>query len=222
MKEKIYIALAEDHALLREVLSRFLNDLPDLEVVFQARNGRELLAKLRTFKPSVVILDIEMPVAGGISTLEKIHAKYPDIRLMVLSVHSEITSVIEYVKRGALSFLPKHCSSSTLVEAIHTIASGKVYFEKTTFKELEALGVVPDPDGQRKKNERRHRLSQRDELVATHILNGYSINDLALSIGFSEKTAHWYVHKLMRKTGTKNYDELKQHLVARKNRMQSS
>lgn len=203
MKEKIYIAIAEDHDLVRRGFVSILSKYPEMEVAMEARNGKELLDKLKEFKPDVVLLDIEMPTVGGIFALEKIKKRYPDVQVIIISVHSESTSIIEYVKRGASSFLTKNCSVNTLIEAIRSVHRGEVFFEKKVLKLLVQNGV-PVPGVNEEKKEKKQKFTDRDIEVLKHISEGTSFDQIGKLMGITEGTVHWYRHKLQLKTSTED------------------
>lgn len=206
MKEKIYIAIAEDHDLVRDGLIAMLSKSLEIEVAIEARNGKELLNKLKEFKPNVVLLDIEMPKVDGIIALGKIKRLYPDLKVIVISVHSEITSVIEYLKRGAISFLTKNCNVSTVIEAINKANKNESFFEAHIFKML-AKNPISIP-GFNKVEKKARKFSERDIKFLKYISEYKSYADIGKLMGITEGTASWYRHKLQLKTNTVDIDSL--------------
>lgn len=210
MKDKIYIAIAEDHDLMRGGLISMFDKYPEIEIAIEARNGKELLDKLKDFKPDVVLLDIEMPTVGGVFALEKIKKRYPDINVIIISVHSEATSIIEYIKRGANSFLTKNCNINILIEAIYSVNRNEMYFEKSIYSLLSKSGA-DIPGITKLKKERKQKFTDRDIEVLNYISEGKPFNEIANLMGITEGTVHWYRHKLQIKTNTEDMSALIAH-----------
>lgn len=207
MKDKIYIAIAEDHDLMRGGLISMFDKYPEIEIAIEARNGKELLDKLKDFKPDVVLLDIEMPVVGGVFALEKIKKRYPAIGVIVISVHSETISIIEYIKRGANSFLTKNCNINILIEAIYSVNRNEMYFEKSIYNLLSKSGA-DIPGVTKLKKERKQKFTERDIEVLNYISVGKPFGVIAKVMGITEGTVHWYRHKLQIKTNTEDVPSL--------------
>ena len=120
MKPKINIAIAEDHTLIRNGTISFLEKYSEFTVLFGAENGRDLMNKLETSIPDVLLLDISMPVMDGIEALQLIQVKYPQIKVIMYSSHYDRFYIKETIKEGAVGFLSKNCMMEEMVKAIKT------------------------------------------------------------------------------------------------------
>ena len=123
------IAIADDHALIREGLKKVLNEKEDLEVIGEAGDGLELLKLLNMSKPTphMVILDISMPNLGGIEATRKIKMIYPDIKVLILSMHKTVEYIRQAISAGAEGYILKEETMTELFSAIEKIREGGVY-----------------------------------------------------------------------------------------------
>jgi len=124
----IRILLADDHTIVLQGLSRFLQEQADMEVVGQAKDGLAAVELTRELLPDVVIMDISMPGLSGIEATRKIHSEESDIKIIGLSMHAAKRYVQEMYKAGARGYLLKDCDFDELIDAIHTVAAGGTYF----------------------------------------------------------------------------------------------
>ncbi len=123
----IRIILADDHKIMRDGLRSLLEKQPGMEVVGEAVNGREALQLAQRSKPDVVIMDINMPVLGGVEATRQITGGLPEVKVIALSVHSEISVVVSILQAGASGFLPKDCPFEELAHAINTVVGNHTY-----------------------------------------------------------------------------------------------
>jgi DNA-binding NarL/FixJ family response regulator len=115
---KIRILLADDHAVIREGLARLLADQPDMEVVGQATHGQEAVELASKLLPSVILMDVNMPVLNGIQATRAIHQQYPDIRIIGLSMFKETEQAQAMSEAGAVQYLCKSGASTELIKVI--------------------------------------------------------------------------------------------------------
>lgn len=124
----IRILLADDHTIVLQGLSRFLQEQEGMEVVGQAKDGPTVVDRARELSPDVIIMDISMPGLSGIEATRQIHAENPEIRIIGLSMYAAKRYVQEMWKAGARGYLLKDCDFEELIGAIHTVAEGGTYF----------------------------------------------------------------------------------------------
>lgn len=127
----IRIAIADDHAFIREGLKHFLSEMTDVELVAEASNGRELLDKLTIIYShhpvDLCILDIDMPILNGANTIQLLLEQFPQIRVLVLSIYSHENSIIKMLSLGALGYVEKGMDPDIMKEAIRVVSKG-LYF----------------------------------------------------------------------------------------------
>lgn len=205
MRQKIDIAIAEDHEIVRQGLIRMLNDFDTVNILFEVSNGKELLQELKKTKPTIILLDMAMPVLSGLNTLQKIKERYPKIKIIVISAYCQDTSIIEYVKLGANSCLPKDCNIKMLITAIHTVYDKGYYFDDSMLKLLAKHGI--SPPGYSSDRE----LTQREIIVLKFFCINKPYEEISDLMGIQIKTIDWYKHILFQKTKCKDMNELREY-----------
>lgn len=154
MKASLSILFAEDKALYRKTILRELEDY-HINCIGEAENGRELMRHLKSKKPDVILLDLEMPVMNGNETMCKIMETYPEARVIIMSLHNEEELVEDYIRRGAKGYVSKDviCGNiELLVEAIQLAAAGQVFKQavghterkKFTNRQMELIPLICD------------------------------------------------------------------------------
>lgn len=124
----IKIAVVDDHQLFRVGVVALLSDYNDMEVVLEASNGKDLLSQLKRTQPHLVLLDIEMPEMNGIETTLALKKEYPDIKIIILTMHNEEEFIFDLMNKGANGFLPKDKSVETVVDAIYSVMQKGYYY----------------------------------------------------------------------------------------------
>ena len=109
MKRRIRVAIAEDHTVVRQGLVALTNERKDMVVMFSAANGVELLDQLKKNKPDVILLDLEMPILDGEEAMKIISSKYPNVKIIVVSMHSGLNYIRTSIAKGANGFIQKKC-----------------------------------------------------------------------------------------------------------------
>ena len=122
----IKIIIADDHAVVRKGLIQIIDETPDLQLIDQAGDGIELLAKLPGQDVDVLLLDINMPSQTGWEVIHKIHHDYPGIKVVILSISSEENYAKQFYKAGAAGYLTKDSAPEQLIEAIRKVADGGI------------------------------------------------------------------------------------------------
>jgi len=125
----IRVLLADDHAILREGLVMLVNSQPGIEVVAQAATTDEAVQLARSEHPDVAVLDVSMPGGGGVAATEAIRASCPDVRVLVLTRHSDRAYVQRLMQAGANGYVLKKRAAETLLHAIRIVAEGGTYVE---------------------------------------------------------------------------------------------
>ena len=199
MPKKISIAIADDHLVLRQGLVALLKEYDDLNVIVDVNDGKELLEVLKTKKPDIIILDIEMPVMNGKVALEKIQLKYPDIKVIMMSMHFNDSYIVEFIKKGACAFLPKNCDIDKIVEAIYSVhENGYFYDDKvsaamaTTLKKIAKVDDLVLVRGTE--------FTKRELEVLKLICQRYSSSDIAQELNLSQRTVEGHRYNIAKKT----------------------
>src|ERR671928_2132717 len=132
----IKVAIADDHALFRTGVKTSLSGHKDIEMIAEAENGMQLLNLLKHIKPDVILLDIQMPIMDGLTTLPEIKKLYPDIKVIMLSMHNDQSMISKMMEIGANSYLTKDSDSEAIYQAIKICYEQEFYFNDLTNKAL--------------------------------------------------------------------------------------
>jgi len=192
------VFLVDDHQLFREGLKLLLGNLPAVGEIYEASNGKEFLESLDTIKPDVVFMDIEMPVMNGVETTMAALERYPDLRIIALSMYGDEEYTIKMINAGVMGFILKNSGIQEVEEAITNVISGKNYFSQEIVS-----GMVQNLTKKRKVH-KTGELSERENEVLVYICKGYSNKQIADTLFISKRTVDKHRENLLLKTGSKN------------------
>ena len=196
--KRITVLLAEDHPIVRVGFRALLKHEHDLEVVGEAATGREAVQLTRKLRPAVVVMDIAMPLLNGLEATRQIRKEFPDIRVLILSAHSDDAYVEQAVMVGAAGFLLKQTCSDDLGAAIRTVQKGNTFFSDSIPERLYGRGEgALNRNGQLKRTG--GRLSSREAEVLQLIAEGKPNKQVAAELGVSFKTVDKHRQHLMGK-----------------------
>jgi DNA-binding NarL/FixJ family response regulator len=198
------VLVADDHGIVREGLRRLLEAETDLEVAGEARDGREVLEQVEEHPPEIVVLDISMPRLGGLETLERLRSKYPDVKVILLSVHGDAPFIQSAISLGADGYVLKNGRAADIVTAIRAVTKGGSYFSPVVAREIVAQLRTPEARSQ----EPFSVLSTREREVLHLIAEGMSAKEVAAELSISTKTVEAHRTSLMRKLGVRKATEL--------------
>lgn len=125
MGEKIRVLLADDHAVVRQGIRRFLEEVDDIEVVAEAGDGREAVRLVEERQPDVAVLDIRMPEVTGVEATRRIRERFPHVRVLILTAYDDDPYVFALLQAGADGYVLKTASGDELVQAVRTVSQGK-------------------------------------------------------------------------------------------------
>ena len=125
---KIKVVLVDDHKLFRDGLKSLLQSHLDIEVIGEFGNAKDLINQLNHFEAEIVITDISMPGMNGIELTQLINKEFPDIKMIILSMHINKDFILSAMEAGAKAYLPKDIAGKELVEAIYEVNQGREYF----------------------------------------------------------------------------------------------
>lgn len=201
MKNKITLALVDDHSLFRKALRSVLKEFNDLEVILEASNGKELLEQLKTIQPEVILLDLEMPIMDGAEAAALIKKKYPQIKIIILTMHKEDGLIPDLIERGVHGFLTKNSDIELLVDAIHGVKENEYFFnDKISITLIKELSIAKKINPLFKQTS----LSEREREVIKLICNEYTSKEIADKLCLSHKTIDIYRANILEKTGARN------------------
>jgi DNA-binding NarL/FixJ family response regulator len=204
MSDPIRVLVADDHTMVREGLVSILNRMPDVQIVGEAGDGEEAVAKARELKPDVVVLDITMPRLNGLEAARRIRKTLPDTAVLILTMHEEPEYVLRTMRAGVVGYLVKDGAASELIAAIRALNAGRPYFGSQAVRALaeayqEDRALPEDPCG---------RLTDRERQIFMLIVEGCTNAKVADRLCISPKTVENHRTRLMEKLGVHNTAEL--------------
>lgn len=192
----IKIMLADDHVLIREGIKQLLEFDGTMKVVEQAGDGEECLEKLKKVKPDILLLDINMPNVNGIETLDEIKKKNLPVKVLMLTVHSEVEYLIKAVDIGADGYILKDSGSEELKKAIHAILDGESYIQSSLIPALNSRLMNRDID-----KEKIASLTKRECEILIQIASGRFNKEIATTLDITERTVKNHISNIFKKIG---------------------
>jgi DNA-binding NarL/FixJ family response regulator len=192
------VFIADDHAVVRSAMVRLLKTFSRVSHVEEAANGRELAMLLEQRTPDAVILDIEMPVMGGMEAARLIVNNFPEIKILMLTMHIEDLFVSRMMDIGVHGFLSKNCSAEELEKALYSVVDKDFYRNEIVARILRLL-----PTRKYDASEH-HKLSPREIEILLLICDELSPSEISGRLKISEKTYFNHRYNILEKTGAKN------------------
>jgi two-component system response regulator DegU len=201
MSEKLKVYIADDHTIFRKAMASLLQSFPRIGTVKDAENGRELLSLVKEEEPHIVLLDLQMPIMDGSETCENLYNKYPDVRVIVLSMHDSERYIQHMMDLGARAFLFKNVEPDELEKAIYSVADKDFYHNELIAsilrKSLREKQHLKKPDFKQE-------LTEREREILLLICQEYSTKEISSRLCLSDRTVENHRAKIMEKTGVKN------------------
>lgn len=188
----IRILIADDHGIVREGLRMYLQWDKDLEVVGEAKNGKEAVELAEKLRPDIVLMDILMPVMDGLTATTAIRRSLPDTEVVAMTSVLDETVIRQIIRAGAIGYLLKDTGSDELRRAIHAAAGGQVQLSRSV---TERLMTDHDLNGPTQP------LTERELEVLGEIALGRSNKEIALALSITEKTVKTHVGNILNKLG---------------------
>lgn len=204
--KKIRVLIVDDHTLVREGVRAMLSLASDVEVVGEAANGREALEKTERLLPDVILMDLAMPIMGGLEATRRISRQFPASRVLALTQYDDSEYVIPVIEAGARGYITKMAAFSDLATAIQAVYRGESYLSPT------AASALID-ERQLKTNvetevDPYQRLTDREREILKLIVEGRTAREIAEMLVVSRKTVEWHKSSLMNKLNIHNKTDL--------------
>jgi DNA-binding NarL/FixJ family response regulator len=193
----IRILIADDHEIVVEGLQSLLAEEKDIEIIGEAKNGEEVLPLLETGNVDIAVLDISMPKIDGIELTKIIRKEFPQIKILILTMHNEIGFVRRVIEAGAHGYILKNKGKEELVRAIHALNNGNEYLGEEVTKTLFISMRTKDVFGEIK-------LTRREKEVLRLIANGDTTKTMSEELNIAPSTIETHRRNLIEKTGVKN------------------
>ncbi len=195
----IKVLITDDHALIREVWSYILNSDPRFQVVADCGSGEEAIEAVKTLKPNVVLMDINLPGMNGIETVGQIRKYSPLTKILGISMHTNSVYVKKMMQMGASGYVTKNSPREEMFKAIVEVSSGRRYI----CAEIKNLFLEKMIDGDETKNDIQS-LSARELEITGYITKGFSSKGIAESLSLKVKTVEVHRHNILKKLKLRN------------------
>ena len=190
----INIMIADDHAMMREGIKQLLEFDGMVKVIAEASDGNECLSVLKTVRPDVLLLDINMPNINGIEVLEELRNKRDDLKILILTVHNEVEYLVKAVDIGVNGYILKDSESAELKKAIEAIVNGENFIQPDLIPLLNARLIKRDTD-----KDKIEQLTKREREVLIQVANGMFNKEIANSLLISERTVKNHISSIFKK-----------------------
>jgi len=205
--------VVDDHRILRECLAESISAAPEFEVVGEAEDGRMAIALIGKLRPDLVLLDISMPGFSGIQTLRELNRRYPETRVLMLTIHMAEEYFLEALEAGANGYVLKESSRDELILAMRYVMSGKKYLSPEIQAKMVAAYLSDDKVS--KPKDGWSTLTHRERQILKLIAEGRTNNQTAGYLNISVKTVAKHRANLMKKLDLHNASSLTAFAVTR-------
>jgi DNA-binding NarL/FixJ family response regulator len=189
----IRILIADDHAIIRDGLKQILSAVPEMQVVAEAVDGADVLARLRTTAVDVLLLDMSMPGRSGIALIQQIRASLPALPVLVLSMYRESQYAVQAIRAGAAGYLTKNAEAEQLVGAIRKVAQGGTVVSAQIAEKLVRQAQQPEAASPHAC------LTAREFQIFQMLVEGSGINEIANALSLSNKTVSTHKANILHK-----------------------
>lgn len=204
--KKIRVLIADDHTLVRDGIRALLALASDIEVVGEAANGKEALEKTRELLPDIVLMDLNMPIMGGLEATRRIRKEFSGTKVLALTQYDDTEYVIPVIGAGAKGFITKMAAFSELASAIQAVYGGESYLSPSAASALvEECQQKAVAEGEK---DTYQALTDREREVLKLVVEGYTSKQIAEILVVSPKTVEWYKTSLMNKLNIHNRMDL--------------
>ncbi|QDC46262.1 response regulator transcription factor [Candidatus Methylopumilus universalis] len=185
MAKKTTIVLVDDHAVVRAGVRRLLEQEPLFEVIGEAESGEKAYQIFGELKPDVMVMDLSMPGMGGLESIRRILMRYEKAKILVLSMHEDLSFANQALKLGAKGYLTKNTLADDLVKSIETVTQGDVFLSDEIAKKMAMQSISGNQDPV-------YELSAREFEIFRLLAEGFDIEAIASTLNISSKTVSNY------------------------------
>ncbi len=200
----IKVLIADDHAIVRRGLRTLIDSEPTMQLIGEAEGGRDAIEKVEANRPDVLILDLSMPDMDGIAVTKAIKARFPEMCVLILTVHEDDALLRAALKSGASGYILKRAAEEELVAAIHRIVRGDLYVDPSVMRHLVGDAA---PDAQNV-DVQHHELTPRETEVLKLIAEGHTNRQIGEVLFISVRTVESHRASLSAKLGLQSRVEI--------------
>lgn len=186
--KKIKLIILDDHKILRAGLKMLLGSEQNISIIYETDNRKDLFNILQSNPCDILLLDITLNKENGFEIMDEVRDKYPDIKIIILTMHENPQYIKQALKKGARGYVSKRSADRDLINAINTVMSGGIFLDTEVAKKItdeEKSGI---------------QLSEREIQVLSLYVKGFTLKEIANQLGISEKTVDTYKNRIYEKT----------------------
>ena len=211
--QKIRVLVVDDHTIVRDGICALLALVGDIEVVGEAVNGNEALKMVAQLQPDVVLMDIAMPIMGGLEATRRITREFPKTKVLVITQHDDKEYVFPVLESGASGLISKAAASSELASGIRSVNKGDSFLSPSVAKLL--VENYQQTAGERNQQDPYNQLTEREREVLKLLAEGFSTQEMADMLVITRKTVEGHKTNLMTKLGIHNRIDLVKYALRR-------
>lgn len=208
----IRIVLVDDHTILRQGIRRIFESDPAIQVVGEAKDGREAIDVVRSDRPDVIVMDLSMPALNGLDATRRILKIQPDARILILTMYLDDDYVNQSLEAGVSGYILKDAPAHDLIRAVKQVASGEGYFTSR----IPASTIARYRAARAEDRERTVDLTRREREVLKLLAEGHTVKKVAEVMSLSQKTVDTHKTNLMKKLDIHNRVELVKYAIQQK------
>lgn len=193
------IVIVDDHPIVRDGIKALLEGHENFILAGEASDGSELLEKIEVFKPGLVILDISLPKMSGIEITKILNEKYPEIKILILSMHTGEDFIFNAIKAGARGYLPKNTTRKELSEAINSLVAGDIYFNDVISNTILKSFIRKAQSQDENEDDPLQLLSPRESEILKMVAEGFSNQEISDKLFISIRTVESHKNHIMQK-----------------------
>ncbi|WP_457447250.1 response regulator [Roseateles sp. P5_E4] len=207
----IRVLICDDHLIIRQGIKQVLAEAEDVQVVGEAANGPDAIQRVRAGGIDVVLLDIAMPQRDGLDILKALKSEFPKLPVLMLSTYPDRQYAVRSLKLGAAGYLNKSADSEQMIDAVRSVARGKLFITPSVAEQLAGAIGAGGPGGGRQADDTQplhELLSHREYQVFKLLAAGRSVGEIAEQLVLSPNTVSTYRARVLEKIGVRNDVEL--------------
>lgn len=189
------IIIADDHDIIRQGIKNILRGQPEYEVVAEAVDGEEVAARVKEFKPDILLLDISMPKISGLDVIEQVHYISPETKILIITVHKAAAYIMKAFEAGVKGYLHKETAGEELLPALARIAAGEIYLTSSVSSYLVERVLKKSAE----KEPQKGLLTSREQEILRLVADGKTAKEIAAALFISQRTVENYKNTLLKK-----------------------
>jgi DNA-binding NarL/FixJ family response regulator len=202
--QEINVFVVDDHQIFLDGIVSLLDDEPNIKIAGTAHNGKQAIERIKNLKVDVVLMDINMPEMDGLEATKQLKKTNPDLKILMLTMHSEPRFIKESLEIGAKGYVMKNISKDDLIKAIETVYQDKSYLDQDTQEKLINSISSGEDDDDRNYDELAAQITQRELEILQLIALGLTSQDIATKLFISKNTVETHRKNMLAKLNVNN------------------